>query len=247
MKPLTIIIPCAGKGTRSELNYPKTFYKYDGKTILEAIILKCLLTAKQLQAELSIIIVIHDSEDKFKKLLDTIQGDFYYKFVYQNELLGTAHAVELALDGFIDQDINDQLIGLIWGDCLGFKAETLTKILSETQGEIVVPGFYSNRCYTCFNVESNGQIKSCYETKGFDTQPNGYTDIGIFAFKARVLRKYLRDEVRVANDNGTESSFIGTLSMAANLEKCLFLDIANPSEKQGFNSKNDLDMGVEID
>lgn len=241
MKYIPIIVPCAGKGSRSGLNSPKSLYVHDGKTILESIINKCIIACEGLNLKPHFYIVIRDYADDFINILSSYSSNIDFTLVEQPYSDGTADAVNRGVVEIINESESASLCVLIWGDCIGFKPKTLVSTIESINGySVVVPGFHTNNCYTVFEVNQEKMITSCSETKDSKDRIVGYTDIGMFSFRPKILKPYLDNEVISASQSGGESSFIKVLSTVADKIDCLFLDKALPVEKKGFNSPNDL-------
>ncbi|MFT4803062.1 MAG: bifunctional N-acetylglucosamine-1-phosphate-uridyltransferase [Psychroserpens sp.] len=243
MKYIPIIIPCAGKGTRSGLNSPKTLFVYDGKTILESIVGKCIVACDKIGLVPRFYIIIRDFSCDFIEVLSSFSSKIEFTLVIQPTSDGTADAVYRGLTK-INEELNGSfLCALIWGDCIGFSSETLTSAIEATnQYPVVVPGFYTDDCYTVFNLDQQNMITACNETRNSKNKITGYTDIGIFSFNPEVLMPFVENEVASASEDKCESSFINVLSEISRQNDCLFLDSATPLEKQGFNSPSDLKL-----
>lgn len=241
MKYIPIILPCAGKGTRSGLNSPKSLFVFDGKTILESIIDKCIIASDKLDLTPHFYIVIRDFTNEFTEVLNSIPSKFKFTFVFQPASNGTADAVYRGVTEITTQSEPSSICALVWGDCIGFTPDTLVSTISAaSRYDVVVPGFYSEDCYTVFELNNEKMISTCSETKGNNIQITGYTDIGIFSFNPGMLMPHLENEITCASQNNRETSFINALSSASSQLDCFFLDDAAPLEKKGFNSPGDL-------
>jgi bifunctional N-acetylglucosamine-1-phosphate-uridyltransferase/glucosamine-1-phosphate-acetyltransferase GlmU-like protein len=234
-----IIIPCAGKGSRAGLPYPKSLHLYKNKTIFQSIVEKSIAACAELSLEAIFIIIINGYDDDFSEILTASGVKFI--LVDQSIPLGTADAVYKGVCSVTEKYNQLKNSALIWGDCIGFKVETLKRSIMEISNcDVVIPGYYSNACYTAFQVDENNSVSSCYETKNISHDISAYTDIGIFSFNNNKLKYFLDVEARNSIKSHRESSFIDALSNATNLLNCILLDIADPEEKQGFNSQIDL-------
>ena len=242
MKYIPIIVPCAGKGSRSGLSFPKPLFIYEGKTILESIIEKSIKTCEQLDFLPIFIIVIKDDKKQFLQVLDSILDESDFLLVTQLKANGTADAVLKALFEIKRRYHNTDRCALIWCDCIGFRSETLEASIIEVNNyDVTVPGFYTEDCYTAFALNKQNLINLCYETKEIEHKVEGYTDIGVFAFRYNKLLPFLIEEVSFALEVEQESSFINALSRATSKIDCFFLDVAEQQEKKGFNSPHDLE------
>ena len=241
MKYIPIIIPCAGKGSRAGLESPKSLFVYNGQTIFGSIIEKCATACDELGLKPIFYVVVRESSKEFVEILNSVEKEVEFTFVLQPVSTGTADAVNRSVLEILKQPLPISASLLLWGDCIGFSVKTLKSIIVEVGNhDVVVPGFYSDDCYTVFRVKRKNIITSCEETKDREGKVSGYTDIGVFSFKHKLLQPFLEDEVISASDSGRESSFIQALSLASGKLDCFLLDGISPSEKKGFNSFEDL-------
>ena len=239
---MNFLIPAAGKGTRSGLNYPKCLYKIENKEIIVSILEKISLVCNYLLISSKVIILINKTDKMLfekvlkKYLFDNLSIFFQYQLVPN----GTASAVSLLLQS---KEINNNCDNIIiWSDCVGFSHLTVKKLCEYNNNyDIIIPGLFMYNCYTYFKLNENKLIIDCYETKNFDIKPDGFTDIGIFKLSKKTNFKRTIEIYINSLSQSTENSFIDYLKyILENKFKIKFLDICKQSEKKGFNSMNDL-------
>lgn len=243
MKPIPILIPCAGKGSRSGLRSPKALFKIDGVPILVSIIRKVLSAFSNFERRpLFYISYAHDAH-LFEACLQEYELFDACELVHQTFQDGHGRAVyDLILHA--KRRVNDPNAPscLIWGDCVGFRSSLLNIIFNEFDpdfADVCLPGLFSDSAYTLFELDMFDRVLACRETRD-EPLKAGFTDIGIFVFRLDALESYLKDEVDCAMRQSRETSFIKGLSKACSNLTVRFLDCAIVSDKQGFNSFEDL-------
>jgi len=118
MNDIAIIILAAGKGTRMKSQKAKVLHELNGHPMLSYVIKTSQKITK------NCVIVVGHQADEVQKAAKKYSKDV--KFAFQNEQLGTGHAVLCALP-CIDQKVKDVII--LCGDVPLIKSETLTKII----------------------------------------------------------------------------------------------------------------------
>ena len=186
---ISVLIPAAGLGQRSGLNYPKTLFKINKVPILVRIIKKI----KKYDSTPSIVI-----NGKYQKLFKKTLNDYSIKkfeFLNQNLAIGMGDAVlKFKKSKFYN---NSDHILLIWGDIPFIKKSSIDKLIKVHISEsnfMTLLSKYSSKPYTLIKKDKNNKIKEIIETKNSKMQFNyGERDIGIFIFKKSLLN-YLHNQ-----------------------------------------------------
>lgn len=186
---ISVLIPAAGLGQRSGLNYPKTLFKINKIPILVRIIKKI----KKYDSTPSIVI-----NGKYQKLFKKTLNDHSIKkfeFLNQNLAIGMGDAVlKFKKSKFYN---NSDHILLIWGDIPFIKKSSIDKLIKVHISEsnfMTLLSKYSSKPYTLIKKDKNNKIKEIIETKNSKMQFNyGERDIGIFIFKKSLLN-YLHNQ-----------------------------------------------------
>ncbi len=113
---LAIVILAAGKGTRMHSTLPKVLHQVGGKPLLQHV----LETARNLKPEQIITVVGHGAEAVRKVI-----GDDYSQWVFQEEQLGTGHALAVALP-----EVRASQVLVLYGDVPMIRADTLRAVVS---------------------------------------------------------------------------------------------------------------------
>lgn len=120
MNKLEVIILAAGKGTRMKSSLPKVLHPLAGKPLLQHVI----DTSRQLQAHKIHVVYGHGGESVKEAVHD--EG---INWVEQDQQLGTAHAVEMALPTVDDSS----LVLVLYGDVPLISKQTLQQLLEQCQ------------------------------------------------------------------------------------------------------------------
>ncbi|WP_415905140.1 hypothetical protein ACMXYW_02780 [Neptuniibacter sp. QD48_55] len=241
---MRFIVPLAGKGKRSGLQYPKSLYVYNGETIFISIVKKIQKFSQLLAEEAFITLVVSSDADRElfeKELTDNCYPLKNINFVIQSSEPGTASAI---YDAIVSTENENVSILVVWGDCIGFRTDTLMNLMAQpeiSQLGIHIPGFFEKNCYTVFRLASGNRVVDAFPTKGHGKVYDEYTDIGVFYipdvdFVKEALGRY------VESDKVGESCFIKFIKYGLKDGiSSFFYEISSKEEKQGFNSMEDID------
>lgn len=116
MKPLSVVILAAGKGTRMYSDLPKVLHPIGGKPMVQHVI----DTAKQLKAQRIHLIYGYQGET----LQNALKNESLH-WVFQAEQLGTGHAMQQAMPYFDD---NENIL-MLYGDAPLITPTTLKKLI----------------------------------------------------------------------------------------------------------------------
>ena len=106
-KSINVLILAAGIGSRSGLNYHKSLYKVDGRSIISSIISKLSFLNSSFT-----IVINPNNEAIFKETLNNHNQKA--DFAYQNKPIGMGDVL-LKFDQSLNFNIAEQIL-LIWGD-----------------------------------------------------------------------------------------------------------------------------------
>lgn len=116
MKPLSVVILAAGKGTRMYSDLPKVLHPIGGKPMVQHVI----DTAKSLHTQTIHLIYGHQGET----LQQALKNEPLH-WIFQKEQLGTGHAMQQAMPYFND----DENILMLYGDAPLIQPQTLEKLI----------------------------------------------------------------------------------------------------------------------
>ena len=228
---ISVLIPAAGLGQRSQLNYPKSLYKVKNIPIIVRIIKKII----KYDSQPSIVI-----NTKYKKLFkDTLNCHAInkFEFLFQNLPTGMGDAVlKFNQSKFLKK--TDHIL-LIWGDIPFIKKSSIDKLIKfhiSNSNFMSILSNFSYKPYTYIKKDKNYLIKEIIETKDTKFQYKyGERDIGIFIFKKSLL-KYLKN-----NDVKKEHNFLYVIKKLYQKKYLVkSLSIASKKETMSLNYLSDL-------
>lgn len=214
----SVIILAAGKGTRMKSDLPKTMHKIAGFSMLDLVIKK----AKFLGAK-SICVVISEEMTQFQNDVIANHKDIEIDFVIQQERLGTAHAVRVALENM--KIVDDQIL-VLYGDTPLIKVDSLKNMMrSLKENALCILGF------DCFEqnkygrlVTKNNELLKIVEFKDASEEERQIIlcNSGVVAIKhdnlLNLIKKidnqnaaqeyYLTDIVEIVKNEGLKATFI---------------------------------------
>ncbi len=122
-KTLDVLVLAAGLGTRMRSNLAKVLHKLDGRPLINHV----CRTATALAPRKVYVVIGHQGEDVKTAVLEELDSD-HAEFVWQNEQLGTGHAVNSAR-GFLENE--DSTLLVLSGDVPMIRAETLAALVQQ--------------------------------------------------------------------------------------------------------------------
>ena len=177
------IILAAGKGSRMRSELPKVMHEIGGKAMLHHVIDTC----REVNSESIVVVVGHHAD----VVIDSVNDDSV-SWVYQNEQLGTGHAVIQAIPNISDDDI----VLIAYGDVPLVRPETL-KPLCESIGEydyaLLTTKLVNPTGYGRIVRNKSGQVVEIIEEKDAtdDIRKIEEVNTGIVAAKGKQLKRWL--------------------------------------------------------
>lgn len=191
MKRISVLIPAAGKGSRSGLEYPKNLFVIQDKPILMRIYEKIA----DIDDRPTIVI---NPIDKIKYEEIMLKYKVFFECVFQENPKGMGDAIlKFKQSKMYDETEN---ILLIWGDIPFLQKETIKKLLTthfEKNNHFTFVTRKVKEPYTVVERDREGNVKGVAETRecGGETI-EGERDIGLFIFKSKVVFELLEQELK---------------------------------------------------
>lgn len=193
MAELATIVLAAGKGTRMKSKLPKVLHKIGGKSMVEHII----STADTLNPVLNIAIIGYKSE----LVKSNLEGS-PVKFAYQNQQLGTGHAVMQA--GELLADFTGSVL-VLCGDTPLLTADTLDRLFKQQQREGIAAAVLTTEVedpagYGRIIRDQTGDVAKIVEDKDATAEQKKIKEIntGTYCFDSQLLFSALD---KIDNDN----------------------------------------------
>lgn len=234
-----VVIPAAGKGSRSGMSLPKTLRAVDGVPIL----VRILDAVRALDAR-PVVVVSPDGRDAIADALRDAGRDA--ELVVQVSPLGMGDAVRQfeQADG---ADRAETLI-VVWGDMVAVDGDLIGRALAtlvRDRVDLVFPSHIASPPYTLVVRDERGEVRGLVERReapaGFPE--TGESDTGIFVFRKDPVIRILREEPPELRGRTTgEIGFLPIIGLLANRGgRVLALPIATALAASSFNSPEDLD------
>ncbi|OQM34066.1 bifunctional UDP-N-acetylglucosamine diphosphorylase/glucosamine-1-phosphate N-acetyltransferase GlmU [bacterium endosymbiont of Pedicinus badii] len=227
MKKLNIVILCAGESKRMVSKIPKIFHKISGKMIVERV----LNTAEKIENS-RIFIVYSKKVEKLKKI-------FFKKKIFwivQEQSLGTAHAIKVALP-FLKES---EEILVLYSDVPLVSYETIKKVIklrkkcsiSLLTAKVKYPKGYGRiirKKRKIYRIIEENEIKS----KKVENIKEIYT--GIFSCSVKNLKRWI-GKIRFSSK---KENYLTKIISIANKENRSILSIFPKKEREvyGVNTK----------
>lgn len=247
MQKINIIVLAAGHGKRMGNNgVPKVLLPFKGKPVIEHL----LKAIKKTQLCKKPIIVIGVQANKVKRVLGS-----GYTYVFQEEQLGTAHAVSCCKNILKDRFKH---ILVLYGDHPLLTAETIKKIINKhissgnilTMATFKIADFNSWR-HTFFEWgriirDKQRKISAIVEYKDADIKQRLIREVNpsYFCFKNRWLWDNLD---KISNQNSQKEYYLTDIVQIATSQKLPITSVEiNPIEALGINTPEQLNQALLI-
>lgn len=190
-----VIIPAAGRSSRSGLSYPKSLYRLNGIPIIVRI---CRVLAAY---DVNPVVIINPAhENEFTAVFK--EFDVHAAFAYQAEPLGMGHAL-LQASPLVAEDA--QVI-LCWSDIPFLSPQTIAHVINcdaVMQNDLSLATRLCSECYTIVKREE-GKLKAVIETRAAGLLPgkDGERDIGFFVFKKKPVFELMQQYSGFTEVNG---------------------------------------------
>lgn len=181
---IKVLIPAAGRGTRSNLNYPKTLFKVSRRPIL----IRILNKVNHIDNE-PIIIVSKNGKRLIKNSL--ISNKLNFELLEQNKPNGMGNAILKIVNSKFYKEMENILV--IWGDLPFITKKTLNTLIEEhikNNYDFTFPTLNQKNPYTFLKKDKKGNILELLETRELNKKipKYGERDIGVFIFKKKILK-----------------------------------------------------------
>jgi bifunctional UDP-N-acetylglucosamine pyrophosphorylase/glucosamine-1-phosphate N-acetyltransferase len=200
MNSTDIVILAAGKGTRMESALPKVLHRLAGQSLLEHV----LKAADSVADGRKIIITGHGAEQVEQSVAES--GSI---FVQQNEQLGTAHAVQMAIPHLRD----DAVVLVLYGDVPLIKPATIANIVRSVTANsigLLTVNLQDPSGYGRIIRDSNGEVEAIVEQKDATREQLKIEEVntGVLALGARQLMDWLP---KIENNNAQGEYYLTDL------------------------------------
>lgn len=239
MKNATAIILAAGDGTRMKIDYPKVLCKVGDREMI------FLLTDSLHKAGIDdIVIVVGYKKEMVQERVGNIA-----RFVVQDKLLGTGHAVMQA--GSISDKLSDNIVVLA-GDSPLISSDTIKKLVAEHERTIatltLLTTMMENPCgYGRIIRNSQGEILKIVEEADANEEEKKVKEIntGLYCFRKEELFSSLK---KLKPDNVQGEYYLTDVigDFVTRGLRVTSVKTDNPGETMGINTQEDLKIAISL-
>jgi bifunctional UDP-N-acetylglucosamine pyrophosphorylase/glucosamine-1-phosphate N-acetyltransferase len=241
LEGIATVILAAGKGTRMKSDLVKVLHPLLGLPMLSYTI---DLSLKEIKAEKTIVVIGHQA-DRIKERFQ----DPRIQFVFQEEQLGTGHAVLQAVQ-YLQKFIGTVLI--LCGDVPLVKSETLLSFVdnfwrNESTLSVLTAVVENPFGYGRILRSPAGWLEKIVEEKDASEEERAIREIntGVFCVKASFLVEGLKE---IGQGNAQGEYYLTDLVEIAgkNGRRCSAHTVTDPVEVMGINTRVDLAIANEV-
>jgi len=234
---VSVIVLAAGKGTRMKSELPKVLHKVLGKSLI----------SHAFDALSSIdnkfVVVGHESDLVVNSIPSSIKN------VIQKDQLGTGHAVSIAINSEVFNEIKSEFTLVVPGDVPGINTEDIDSLIDEVKTKDSPVGFLTALVENPFGygrvVKNNEEIK-IVEEKDCSEEEKAINEInsGIYCFKTEFLAKNI-DNLDTENAQG-EFYLTDLIGIANNQKQDIVIVQVDEDSIKGINSMSQLNEVEDI-
>lgn len=243
MDDTIIIIMAGGLGKRMQSDLPKVLHKINKEPMLVKIIKEARLINPN-----KILIVVGKYYQKIKSVLEEYISITDIQFVFQEEPLGTGHAIQCCIP-ILKEHLHSNVL-ILSGDVPLLKSETMQNILFPFRNALITTTVLENPHGYGRIIEHNGIFEQIIEEKDCNEQDKTIQKVncGLYTFKCEYLINFLPK--LTCNNSQNEYYLTELLSILTNDK--IVIDMFNiPLEQQyqiiGVNTKEQLDVLDKLD
>ena len=240
-KTYQAVIMAAGKGSRMDINYPKTLYEFKYPSGNRSILSNTLNLIKTLPNNVSKILVIVREEDLpfFNQLQKKTNVEFIA--LRQNQIRGTANCL-LSIKEFLNKELD---ILMFWGDLVLIPKSDVTlsiDIHNVLENYLTFPTRYKLDPYVAFLRNRKGKInKIAHTNEGKNFRGWAEQDCSFFIFRYSIfeeLAKFIDTQKIFQTTKNNEIDFVHLIPflVCANKRICP-LPISNDDYIYDINTK----------
>ena len=236
MENINVLIPAAGKGSRSGLTIPKSLQEVNGIPIIVR------LCNQLVEYDDNPMIVINP-KDEVLFLATFKKNKIKARIIYQSSALGMGHAILQAKAHIKD---GEQIL-LVWSDIPFLQKATIDTLVRKHLEDHNIFSLASFMCKDPYTVvERDGKkvvrLSETHKNKDLVKVEKGERDIGLFIFDKRIVLDLIETEFEnYDKSSNTEFGFLSVVeSLSAMGYKIEAYPIAHEKDILSFNTPEDL-------
>jgi bifunctional UDP-N-acetylglucosamine pyrophosphorylase / glucosamine-1-phosphate N-acetyltransferase len=238
IKKISVLIPAAGKGSRSGLEYPKSLFLIQGKPILVRIHERILSIDKE-----PTIVINPIDQILFEAAM--LKYNAQFEFLFQETPKGMGDAV-LQFKKSEKYDETENIL-LVWGDIPFLQERTINKLIRchfSNNNHFTFVTIKAKSPYTIVKRDRAGNVKGVLETREMGVEASeGESDIGLFIFNKDIVFKVLeKDLIGKYGESTKEHGFLYIIEhLYKNDYKIEAIPVATELDAISFNQRSDIE------
>jgi UDP-N-acetylglucosamine diphosphorylase/glucosamine-1-phosphate N-acetyltransferase len=200
-KNLIIIIMAGGLGKRMSSDLPKVLHRIKDKPMLVHVLEQSILLEPS-----QILVVVGKYKDIIVNTLNKYIDISNINFVYQQEPLGTGHAIQCCLE-HLQQCKDNSTTLILSGDVPLLQYNTVTEFLKNNSKAILMTTLLDNPNGYGRIIENNDIFTKIVEDKDCLPEEKQVKKVncGIYAFNTELLCKYI---IKIDNNNSQKEYYL---------------------------------------
>lgn len=242
-KNIIPIIMAGGLGKRMDSTVPKVLHKLDGIPLIVHILSKLQILELEERVKISKILIV---VGKYKEEIQHTIGEYItlpnIQYVYQEEPLGTGHAIQTCRDELLNFPNSDILI--LSGDVPMLSMHTMLKLIEKTSSTKMIIANMENPTGYGRIVTEKGLFCKIVEQKDCNKEQLQITKVntGIYCITSNLLCKYLP---YIKNENNQKEYYLTDIIEIIKREENIVVDMLEINEEKifevtGVNTKEQL-------
>jgi bifunctional UDP-N-acetylglucosamine pyrophosphorylase/glucosamine-1-phosphate N-acetyltransferase len=234
---ISVIVLAAGKGTRMKSELPKVLHHVLGKTLLSHVF-DALSSIDN-----KFVVVGHESDLVINSIPSLIKN------VIQKEQLGTGHAVSIAINSEVFNEIKSEFTLVVPGDVPAINEDDIDSLIDGVKKKASPVGFLTAFVDNPFGygrvVKNNQEIK-IVEEKDCSEEEKAINEInsGIYCFRTEFLLENI-DNINTENAQG-EFYLTDLIGIANNQKQDIVIVQVDEDSIKGINSMSQLNEVEDI-
>ena len=229
MKNVNFVVLAAGKGTRMKSSVPKVLHKLAGRSMLRHVI-----DATNAVGESKKVIVTGHGAEQVEEKFESSDT----KFVRQEDQLGTAHAVSMAIPELCE----DAIVVVLYGDVPLIKENTLKELIDSSNDGISILTTVLDKPFGYGRVrkDRDGNAIAIIEEKDATEDEKNINEIftGVLCARTDFLKEGL---LEIKDDNAAGEFYLTDIvSIMSNKGIKINTYVASNDEVKGANSHREL-------
>ena len=234
---ISVIVLAAGKGTRMKSELPKVLHHVLGKSLLSHVF------DAFSSIDNKFVVVGHESDLVINSIPSSIKN------VIQKDQLGTGHAVSIAINSEVFNEIKSEFTLVVPGDVPAINEDDIASLIDEVKTKASPVGFLTSFVDNPFGygriVKNNQEIK-IVEEKDCSEEEKAINEInsGIYCFRTEFLTENI-DNLNTENAQG-EFYLTDLIGIANNQKQDIVIVQVDEDSIKGINSMSQLNEVEDI-